>query len=337
MNTLRSSATPPSSGGDLVAAIPKDQLRSLFYLFTGKPDSRIRLFDEPVCVSPEDVIELNDCVVRKLATHHIDLTVTSVKIGYDGSQFSEFSTWTEFESHKWQEPEKVEELVIKWDFLVNIKDYAAPQRHTLLFRISRNIKPSQIFHMLGAGNADELDKLDELAAPAFCRVDFINAQISKELITLVGDWHKGRKQPKLINPVLFWLKKRRNGIATILDQWLLLSWALLAASFLYWGSIHLITPSIAHGAIAVFLAVYSLRPIGKIANRLAGWTFKTLSELEGSKVVFSFTSGDKKRIHELESENLKQGRKFVVASLWNLGLNVLAGIIYSYLFSQASP
>jgi hypothetical protein len=45
--------------------------------------------------------------------------------------------------------------------------------------------------MLGAGNADELDKIDEISAPAFCRVDFINAQISRELINLVEDWYKG--------------------------------------------------------------------------------------------------------------------------------------------------
>lgn len=334
MNTLSNNGTPPS-GGDLVAAVPKDQLRSLFYLFTGKPDSRIKIFKDPIHLEPSDIIELNDCVVRKLATHHIDLSVTQVKIGYDGSQFSEFSTWMEFESHKWQEPEKIEELVIKWDFLVNIKDYVAPQRHTLLLRISRDIKPSQIFHMLGAGNADELDKIDEIAAPAFCRVDFINAQISKELITLVEDWHKGRKQPRLINPVLFWLKKRRNGIATILDQWLVLSWTLLVVSFLYWGSTHLVpNPSIAQGVIATFLAVYTLRPIARISHRLAGWAFRTLSEVEGSKVVFRFTSGDKKRIDELEKENEKQGRKFIVATLWNLGLNVLAGIIYAYLFTK---
>lgn len=338
MNTLASKATPPSSG-DLVAAMPKDQLRSLFYLFTGKPDSRIKIFNDPICVAPEDIIELNDCVVRKLSTHHIDLNVTSVKIGYDGSQFSEFSTWVEFSSHKWQEPEKIEELVVKWDFLVNIRDYVAPQRHTLLLRISRDIKASQIFHMLGAGNADELDKIDEIAAPAFCRVDFINAQISKELTNIVEDWYKGRKQPKLINPILYWLKKRRNGIATILDQWFILSWALLVASFLYWGSARLLSssPTVTQGAIATFLAIYSLRPVAKISHRLAVWAFKTLSDVEGSKVVFCFTSGDKKRIHEQERENRKQGGKFVVASLWNLGLNIVAAVIYAYFFTSVSP
>ncbi|WP_150410032.1 hypothetical protein [Xanthomonas sontii] len=324
-----------TSGGDLVASVPKDHLRSLFYLFAGKPDSRIKIFSSPISVAPEDIVELNDCIVRKLSTHHIDLNVTSVKVGYSGSQFNEFSTWLEFESHRWQEPEKVEELVIKWDFLVNIRDYAAPQRHTLLLRISRDFKPSQIFHMLGAGNADELDKLDELAAPAFCRVDFINAQISKELITVVEDWYKARRQPKLINPTLFWLKKRKSGIAAILDQWFLLSWVLLVVSFFYWGSKQILSaPTVAEGAIATIIGIYTLNPIAKISQRLGAWVFRTLAEVEGSKVVFSFTSGDKKRIDELEAENQKQGRKFIAASLWNITLNVVAGVIYAYLFSK---
>ena len=330
-------ASTASQGGDLIAAVPKDHLRSLFYLFTGKPDSRIKIYNEHICVEPQDFIELNDCVLRKLNTHHIDLSVTSVKIGYYGSEFSEFSTWAEFESHKWQEPETIEEIIVKWDFLVNIKEYAAPQRHTLLFRASRDIKPSQIFHMLGAGNADELDKLDEIAAPAFCRVDFINAQISKELITLVDDWHKGRKRPKTVNPTLFWLKNRKNGIAAILSHSLIFSWVLLVASFLLWGSTHVVkNPSVSQAAIATFIAIYTLRPFSYFSTKAAGWAFTALSDIEDSKIVFNFTSGDKKKISEQEQDNSKQGRKFFIASLWNIGLNVVAGIIYAYLFSQSS-
>src|SRR5690606_17673963 len=106
------------------------------------------------------------------------------KIGYEGSQLSEFGTWAEFAGHTFTEPEKVEEIVVKWDFLVNVREYANPQRHTVLFRVSRELKPSQLFHMLGAGNHDELDQVDVMSCPAFCRVDFINAQISKELINV---------------------------------------------------------------------------------------------------------------------------------------------------------
>lgn len=330
---IQNAGGQPQTGQEIVAAVPKDHLRSLFYLFAGKPDSRIKVFSDPILIVPEDIVELNTNIVRKLETHRIDLSVTTLKIGYNNSQFSEFSTWIEFESYAWSGPETIEELVVKWDFLVNIKDYAAPQRHTLLFRVSRDIKPSQIFYMLGAGNADELDKLDEIAAPAFCRVDFINAQISKELIVLVEDWYKGRKQPRLIDPKLFWLKKHRSGIATIFDQWLILSWAVLIASIMLWTFQHLISnQTIASGAILTFLAIYTLSPIRKISNRLGAWVFHTLANVEGSKVVFCFTSGDKKRAAELEDTNRKQGIKFIRASAWNIAINLISAVIYAILF-----
>ncbi|MCI1123282.1 hypothetical protein [Stenotrophomonas maltophilia] len=324
----------PPHGGDITAAVPKDHLRSLFYLFTGKPDSRIKIFNSPVALQPSDLLELNSSVNEKLKTHHIDVNVTSAKIGYDASQFAEFSTWAEFEGHRWTESEKIQEIVVKWDFLVNMRDYAAPQRHTLLLRISRDIKPSQIFHMLGAGNADELDKLDEIAAPAFCRVDFINAQLSRELIALVEDWYKGRPQPRLINPTLYWVKQYRNGIATFVDQWLLLSWALLVASLLYWGfGAEKIPATVAAGAIATLLAIYSLSPAAKLSHKLASKVYATLSAVEGRKVVFNFTAGDRKHAAETEDENKRQGWKFVRMVTLNIALNIVATIIYTVLFT----
>jgi len=320
---------------DLVAAIPKDHLRNLFYLFTGKPDSRIKIFQEPVQLSRNDIVELNDCISRKLATHHIDAVVTTVKVGYEGSQLSEFGTWVEFASHHWQEPEVVEEVVVKWDFLVSVETFKAPQRHTLLVRVSRDLKPAKLFQMLGAGNADELDQLDMVAAPAFCRVDFINAQISKELINEVSDWHKARRQPELIPSTWYWFKQRRQVVAEIFDHWLLLSWVLVLSSAMYWVSETFFSgsPRADIALIATFFAVYTLRPIARLANKMAGRVFKSLASLEGSRVVFEFTSGDKRRISHLERDNKRQGRKFVYASAWTIGLNLLAAVLYTYLFT----
>jgi len=329
------SRVDPQHGGNLVAAMSKENLRSLFYLFAGKPDSRIKIFNDPISISPQDIYELNSCVTDKLKTHNIDLVITTVRLGYDSSQFNEFSTWAEFESSKWQESDKIEELVIKWDFLVNIQEYAVPQRHTLLFRVATDIKPSQLLQMIGSSNAEDLDQLDEISAPAFCRVDFINAQISKELVALVDDWYKGRTKPKLINPILFWFKKRRNGIATIADHWLYFSWALLLSSFVFWGANNFLNePNLVHASIAVILAVYSFRPASMMAHRIGAKIYKVLSEIEGSKVLFNFTAGDRKRIEELEQENAKQGRKFAFISIWNVLLNVASGLITVYLFSK---
>ena len=101
------------SGTDLVARVPKEQLKSLFYLFSGKPDSRIKTFKDAIQITKPDVLELHDCISAKLATHHIDAVIATVKIGYEGSQLSEFGTWAEFAGHTFTEPEKVEEIVVK--------------------------------------------------------------------------------------------------------------------------------------------------------------------------------------------------------------------------------
>ena len=274
--------------------------------------------------------------MRKLKTHNVEASITSLQIGYGGSHISEFGTWAEFETHHWQEPERIEEIVIKWDFLVNIQEYQAPQRHTLLFRVSTELKPGKIFQLLASGNSDEFDKVDMFAAPAFCRVDFINAQISKELVNVIDDWYKGRSSPILIPEAYFWFKKRRRPITEFLDQWFVVSWALMVAACFYWAAsryYNLNVPMHIAG-ISLFLAFVSVRPMARIGNIFAGRVFKSLEELEGSRVVFEFTSGDKKRISELQQENKRKGTKFVLAAGWNIFLNIVAGIIYAYLFSQ---
>lgn len=324
--------------GQVVASMPRDQLRSMFYLFAGKPDSRIKVFDGALHLKPADINELNACVIRKLRTHNIDASTSSVKVGYVGSEINEFGTWSEFEGHHWQEPEKIEEIVIKWDFLVSIQDYAAPQRHTLLFRVSSDFKPGKLLQLLSSGNSDDFDSEEMFSSPAFCRVDFINAQLSKELINVVNDWHKGRPSPNLIPSVYYWLKKRRLAIAEILDHWLVLSWALVAASFIFYGAGRWYPTGMpTHiAAVACFLAIYSLSPAKRVARGTAARVFNALRDIEGSRVVFDFTSGDRKRIAELQQENSKQGQKFLANAILNILLNIVAGGIYAYLFTKGA-
>lgn len=308
----------------------------MFYLFAGKPDSRIKVFDSALYLRPADIVELNACVVRKLQTHNIDASTSSVKVGYVGSEMNEFGTWSEFERHHWQEPERIEEIVIKWDFLVNIQDLAVPQRHTLLFRVSTDIKPGKLLQLLSSGNSDDFDTEEMFASPAFCRVDFINAQLSKELINVVNEWHKGRPSPELIPSVYYWFKKRRQGLAEILDHWLVLSWTLVVASAMIFSAGRWFPDGVAThiAAAACFLAVYSLGPARRIARSMAARVFNALRGIEGSRVVFDFTSGDRKRIQELEQENTKQGRRFLRSAAWNVALNLLASGIYAYLFTK---
>ncbi|EPC02377.1 hypothetical protein L861_15180 [Litchfieldella anticariensis FP35 = DSM 16096] len=86
----------------------------------------------------------------------------------------------------------------------------------------------------------------------------------------------------------YWFKNRRNIVASLFDQWLVLSWAILAAAFGIWADNKYYggNVSIGDAAVWLFLAVYSLRPISRISHQLASRTYKALAELEGSRVVF---------------------------------------------------
>lgn len=336
MGTIIEHETGDDADRELTARVPKENLKSLFYLFAGKPDSRIKTFKDPIQLRKEDLLELHQSISLKLETHNIDAVITTVKVGYEGSQLGEFGTWAEFESHVFSEPERVEEIVLKWDFLVRVREYVNPQRHTLLFRVSKELKPSQIFHMLGAGNHDEIDQVDVMSCPAFCRVDFINANISKELINVVSDWYAGRHEPEMIEPFFYKIKKKRNGLALFTEQWLMFSWAMLVASFCYWKvNVHFSgTPPLGIGLIGLFLAVYSLRPAGRVAASLVNRAYKAISQLDGSSVVFEVTSGDRKKIAQQKSENRKKGRRFLRESTLNILINLLAAVIYSWLFAK---
>ncbi|PME29091.1 hypothetical protein BCV39_03870 [Vibrio sp. 10N.286.55.E10] len=320
---------------DALASLPKEKLKSLFYLFAGKPDSRIKVFHKSLYIEVSDIIELNACITRKLQTNNIHAQITNVTIGYEGSDIQEFGTWSEFEDNHWQVPEKVEEVVVKWDFMVNISGFETPQRHTLLVRISSDMKPGKFMQMMVSGNYDDFDQIDVMTAPSFCRVDFINAQISKELINEVTDWVDGRKQPALITDFYFWVKKRRQTFAEVTHYSFILMYAALWVTGFLWTNTNIYVGNeipTSSASIWVFLGIYGFTLIGKIGHMLASKVYGALDNIDGKKVVFNLTSGDKKANSEVIDANKQQGKHFIKQTAWTLFLNILAGVVATYLY-----
>lgn len=223
----------------VVAKLSGGELELLFQMFAAHPSSRTKVFTKPIFIERNDIVELNSCITRKLNTHDIKGQITSLLINYIDADVQEFSAWDEFISHHWQEPECIEELVIKWDFLVRLENYSPPQRHTLTVRISAGMKLSKLLQMFSSGNSDDFNDADILTAPAFCRIDFMNEQISKELINEVSDWFKGRKKPLLMPNAYSWFKKRRGKIAQFIHYSTLIIFCVLWASTFLWAGANL--------------------------------------------------------------------------------------------------
>lgn len=311
----------------------KEQLKTLFYLFNSKPDSRIKIFNTAVQISMDDIIELNDGIMRKLSTHNIDSIYTTINVGFVGADIHNFTIWEDFKVHHWEVPECIEEIVIKWDFMVNIDNYELPQRHTLLVRISSDIiKPGKLLQMIAADNSDEFDKLDMLSSPAFCRVDFINASISKELINIVSNWYEGRSEPELIPNIYYKLKKMKHGIAIFVHNLLPLIFLIVCLSGIFWFEKKYSPDDIPNTYIAIwlFISISFLNPISKFGRYIATHLYINLSEFEGSKAVFNITTGDNRKINSMKKENEKIGFKFFKKSLWAIVINVIGGLIVTY-------
>lgn len=328
----------PSKGLDEVnTSLTKEQAKSLFYLYAGKPDSRIKVYHKPLFLEVSDITELNDCITRKLQTHNIDAQITSLNIGYEGSDIQEFGSWAEFKDHHWQVPECIEEIVIKWDFLVAINGYLAPQRHTLLVRISFDMKPGKFMQMLISGNSDEFDQIDVMTAPAFCRVDFINAQISKELINEVTDWIDGRKEPALITDFYYWFKNKRQKIAEITHHSIMFMYAMLWIASFLWANTNIYKNNISIEIIAIwlFIGLYGFTPIGRFGHIFASKIYRALDKINGKKVVFNFTSGDKKANSEIENKNKQHGKLFLKQTSWSILINVFSGLLATYLYMNS--
>ncbi|TRO81106.1 hypothetical protein [Trichloromonas acetexigens] len=199
--------------GKIISSMPKETLKSLLYLAAGKHDSNTKLFKRPIVINNNDISELNDLVQQKLTQHQTPVSLVNVAISYKANRSVSFGTWKEFEQYKWNIPDVVEHINIKWDFFVKWPTYAIPQRHTLSVKIVSKLNPMQMMQALFSKDPDEMEDIELNLAPVVCRVDFIDHLLSEELINIVKKWVEARREPDFITTRNSFLKKNKTSIA----------------------------------------------------------------------------------------------------------------------------
>jgi hypothetical protein len=61
----------------------QDQLKSIFHLLVGKPDSTQKIFSRPIRVTLQSLIDLDGRVHEKLSAHQLNGMVASVDVAFD--------------------------------------------------------------------------------------------------------------------------------------------------------------------------------------------------------------------------------------------------------------
>ncbi len=314
--SLGSASNAP--GSEIVARSNKEDLKALFYVLAGKPDSVIKVFPRPAIVEPKDLYDLNDRISEKLAQHHVFSVVVTATIAHDKNLIKEFA-WSEFAAHKWNGAETTKSASLRWDFMVQLPGYQVPQRHTLTLRISGERNPMDMLEVALSKDADKASRAETEFAPMFCRVDFINALLSEELINIVVAWHAALPKPAGSTGFWPWLRKHDHYVIPATH---VMAKMIGVAVCLIVGGVLLptdlsggVTPRLGVQFAAWLLTSLAFIEILEMIGHFVGQGAASALDRSNRHVALRFTRGDINR----ESELAEANRKSIRNVAWRLG------------------
>lgn len=307
------------------------QFQSLYYLFKGKRDTDIKLFDDNKQFTYSDIIELNTKIYKKLKLHEKITDLINVTVGLDKNEIRTFGNWHEFTQTDWNISSRTKYISIEWDFNIVLpnQSHKVPQTHTLRVRIGNNLKPSEMIQVVFQGSEEY--ELEEIQSQMVCKIDFINSQICSELKTVVCEWYdalpKNSEDHKLIRFILKHEVKIQNIVVlSFLTAGIILINYLVPAITKF--KISLI-PTDSNQRLFLFLTaclpfIYFFYRLGLLyADRIMK---KRIGKLKRNP-MFDFTKGDKNRFKEVNTSNKKLLNQIGLNIFYALSSNFVAYII----------
>lgn len=324
-----------------VAVIDESQIKqfqSLYYLFKGKRDTDIKLFDDYKQFTYSDIIELNAKIYKKLELHEKVTDLVNVTVGLDKNEIRTFGNWYEFTQTDWNISARTKYISIEWDFNVILPNqtHKVPQTHTLRIRIGNNLKPSEMIQLVFQGSEEY--ELEEVQSQMVCKIDFVNSQICSELKTVVCEWYdalpKNSEDHKLIRFILKHEVKIQNLVVLSF-----LTAGIILINYLFpflTNKEFSIIPVDSSQRLFLFLTasiplIYFFYRSGLLyADRIMK---KRIGKLKRNP-MFEFTKGDKNRFKEVADSNKKLLNQLGLNIFYALSANVVAyviGLILKYM------
>jgi hypothetical protein len=312
--------------------------QSLYYLFKGKRDTDIKLFDDYKQFTYSDIIELNAKINKKLELYEKLTDLVNVTVGLDKNEIRTFGNWHEFTQTDWNISAKTKYISLEWDFNVILPNqtHKVPQTHTLRIRIGNILKPSEMIQVVFQGSEEY--ELEEVQSQMVCKIDFVNAQICSGLKTVVCEWYdalpKNSEEHKLIRFILKHEVKIQNIVVL----------SFLTAGIVLINYLFSFLTKINFSAIQtdpnhrLFLFLTSSIPLIYFFYR-AGLLYadrimkKRIGKLKRNP-MFEFTKGDTNRFKEVAESNKKLLNQLGLNIFYAFSTNVVAymiGLILKYI------
>lgn len=307
------------------------QFQSLYYLFKGKRDTDIQLFNDFKQFTYSDIIELNSKIYKKLELHEKVTDLVNVTVGLGSREIKIFGNWHEFTQTDWNISSRTKYISIEWDFNIILpnQSHKVPQTHTLRVRIGNNLKPSEMIQVVFQGSEEY--ELEEVQSQMVCKIDFVNSQICSELKSVVCEWYNSlinnSEDHKLIRFILKHEVKIHNVVVLFFLSacTILINFIVQAVSNYKFSVIPIDTNQ------RLFLFLTASIPLIYLFYRLgllyADRIIKKIIGKLNRNPMFEFTKGDKNRLKEVKESNKKLLNKLAINILYAISSNILAYIL----------
>ncbi len=278
--------------------------------------------------------DLNDKVTSKLDLHNIALKVTTVYVKYDKGQSVEFGTWAEFMSHDWKTGNVTTEVNLRWDFLISLPSFSAPQRHTLTVRISETPNPLDFMRVLFSQDLEAGLDMDAQFACCVARVDFISHRLAGELTDVVEEWNDSLREPSHLPAWLAKLRHRGHWVAAFIRFLLPVLVTLLLLAVLPHAIPDTEGAPVSPAALVtasrwVLVSILLLYLATRLGSHMAD---QCLSTIHGFSLPspFRMTRGDENQAAANAQKNSRKLLKLVLNAALALALNLIAGYAIWY-------
>lgn len=328
----RARLSKPTTEGAGAIAVDRETFKSIFYMLSGRPDSKSRTFERRIVVTSADLYDLNRRVQEKLRLHNISECTAKVSLKLGRDTTIDFGLWKEFEEFDWHRSTSTAEVTLRWDFLLDLEEFRLPQRHTLAVRIAATPGPRGFLRIVVGQRLDDDEESPFQLGPCVARVDFISHRLADELIDVVAEWNKCVTECQHVSPMVDAIENYDDWIARAIHYSTPVFVAV--AAWTYFVNMTRAWTSNAPGHIAaitqsvqwLFGAGLSVYVASILSGVLATLAFKALNEY-GRFSPFNLTTGDKHRRERHVRDNRRTMRKFVVAVVASVAVNIISNAV----------
>lgn len=227
--------------------------------------------------------------------HACTIISSSARIGLSlsNNRRFEFNTWSEFEEFDRAQSEHTTSVSAEITLDVLRSAEGQPERYSV--QVSVQNTPRRFGFMIGPIGISTIGPSETPPVPIFCRINYNNFILGKNIISTIEDWEKSVRKPE--NKTVNWMQKHSAEVAVFL-QWL----SVAACFWLCWGLRNYFSVSDTEG-LSVWM-LYSAAAIsfgfgfGRIIGRSAEREIDRYSPLSN----ITLTSGDRQRNTKIQKK-----------------------------------